>query len=119
MDLCLVAGEFWHAGGSEFGFFGKKHAHVVEDIGGGCDELGALLNEAVGAYRVRVVDASGNRVDRATLLAGLVGADECSAGGACLYHKHTEGASTDDAVSHGEGLAVGFDTHGKLGDDCA
>jgi hypothetical protein len=47
VDLRLVTRELRRPGWSELGFFGKEDAHVVEDVGGGGDEFGPLLDEAV------------------------------------------------------------------------
>ena len=47
VDLCFVAGEFRSAGRRELGGLGEEDSHVVEDVCGGGDELGSLLDEAV------------------------------------------------------------------------
>ena len=47
VDLRLVAAEFRCACRGELGFFGEEDSHVVEDVGGGGDEFGPLLDEAV------------------------------------------------------------------------
>jgi hypothetical protein len=47
VDLRFMAGECRTACGSEVGFFGKENSNVVEDVYGGSDEFGSLLDEAV------------------------------------------------------------------------
>ncbi len=120
MDEEFVAGEGGGGfGRDEGGLLGEEDAHVVEDVGGGGDQLRALLDEAVRANGGGVVDATGDGVDRAALLAGLGGADEGAALRTRLDDEDAERAAGDDAVAHGEGLAVGLRAHGELGDDGA
>ncbi len=66
-------------GFENFGRLGKKHTHVVEDVLRALHELRALLDELVRAEGDGIVDAAGNRVNRAPLIRGLIRRDERAA----------------------------------------
>lgn len=115
----FVPNKFRRGRALQLGLLGEEEPHVVQNIPSPRDELGPLLDKPVGTHRPRVVNAARNGVNRTSLLAGLVGTDQRSAALACFDHKDPKRTPADDAVAHGEGLSVGWDTHRKLAHNCA
>ncbi len=70
--------------------FGKKQPHIIEHIGGGSDQFCALLNEAVRPDGRGVVDTTGHGVNRTSLLASLIRADQGPALRTRLDNQHPQ-----------------------------
>ena len=122
VNEALVVAQFRERPGRGLGellFFREKNLQVIENVARVHDQLGALLDEAVGTVRGRGVDVAGDGVNRTALLDRLRGGDERAAVQPGFDDEDAVAPAADDAVAHREGLAIGLDRHRKLGNDRA
>ena len=114
MYRSFVPGQFWGRRTRKRRLFGKKQSHIIKHIAGGSHEFRALLYETVGPDGRGIVDTAWHGVDRPSLLACLIRADQRAALSSRLDNEHTKRTSANDAVAHWKCLTIRLHLHRKF-----
>ena len=96
-----------------------QQRHLVEHVAAVDDQLGAVLDETIAAFRSRAIDRPGHRIDIAALLHRLVRRDQRTAAGRSLDHENALAHSRHDPVSERERLPIRHIEYRKLGENSA